>query len=100
MVDGSGGRRGPEKAGAGYDRKRELPGHDGPENGKGGINMAYIRKTVDRWDIETNYGYGWEIEDCEYTKTEARKRLKEYQENSCGRFSVRLVKRRERKVEQ
>lgn len=20
--------------------------------------MAYIRKTVDRWDIETNYGYG------------------------------------------
>lgn len=62
--------------------------------------MAYVRKTVDRWDIETNYGYGWEIEDCEYTKTEARKRLKEYQENSCDRFSVRLVKRRERKVEQ
>lgn len=23
--------------------------------------MAYVRKTVDRWDIETNYGYGWEI---------------------------------------
>lgn len=62
--------------------------------------MAYVRKTVDRWDIETNYGCGWEIEDCEYTRTEARKRLKEYQENSCGRFSVRLVKRRERKVEQ
>lgn len=52
--------------------------------------MAYIRKTVDRWDIE--------VEDCEYSRTEARKRLKEYQENSCGRFSVRLVKRRERKV--
>ena len=33
--------------------------------------MAYVRKTVDRWDIETNYGYGWEIEDCEYTKVEA-----------------------------
>lgn len=24
--------------------------------GKGGVNMAYIRKTVDRWDIETNWG--------------------------------------------
>ena len=46
----------------------------------------------------TNYGYGWEVEDCEYSRTEARKRLKEYQENSCGRFSVRLVKRKERKV--
>lgn len=100
MVDGSTGRRVPEKAGTGYDLRGKLPGYDGPENGKGGINMAYIRKTVDRWDIETNYGYGWEIEDCEYTRTEARKRLKEYQENSCGRFSVRLVKRRERKVEQ
>ncbi len=22
--------------------------------------MAYQRKTRDRWDIETNYGYGWE----------------------------------------
>lgn len=30
--------------------------------------MAYVRKTVDRWDIETNYGYGWEVEDCEYTR--------------------------------
>lgn len=28
--------------------------------------MAYVRKTVDRWDIETNYGYGWEIEDLIY----------------------------------
>ena len=55
--------------------------------------MAYVRKTVDRWDIET-----WEIEDCEYTRAEAVKRLKEYRENSCGRFAVRLVKHRERKA--
>lgn len=60
--------------------------------------MAYIRKTVDRWDIETNYGYRWEVENCEYTRAEAVKRLKEYRENSCGRFSVRLVKRREKEV--
>lgn len=45
--------------------------------------MAYVRKTVDRWDIETNYGYGWEIEDCEY------------RENIFG--LVRLVKRREKR---
>lgn len=60
--------------------------------------MAYVRKTVDRWDIETNYGYGWEVEDCKYTRAEAMKRLKEYRENSCGRFAVRLKKHRERKA--
>jgi len=99
MVDGSDGGRGPEKAGAGYDLKRKLPGYDESENWKDGLIMAYVRKTVDRWDIETNYGYGWEIEDCEYTRAEAVKRLKEYRENSCGRFAVRLVKHRERKGE-
>lgn len=57
--------------------------------------MAYVRKTVDRWDIETNYGYRWEIEDCEYTRAEAMKRLKEYRENIFG--LVRLVKRREKR---
>lgn len=35
---------------------------------------------------------------CEYTRAEAVKRLKEYRENSCGRFAVRLVKHRERKA--
>lgn len=28
--------------------------------------MAYQRKTRDRWDIMTNYGYGWECENSEY----------------------------------
>ena len=57
--------------------------------------MAYVRKTVDRWDIETNYGYGWETECCEYTWAEAKQRLHEYRENIRG--AVRLVKRREKK---
>lgn len=57
--------------------------------------MAYVRKTVDRWDIETNYGYGWETECSEYTWAEAKQRLREYRENIRG--SVRLVKRREKK---
>lgn len=57
--------------------------------------MAYVRKTVDRWDIETNYGYGWETECSEYTWAEAKQRLREYRENIRG--AVRLVKRREKK---
>lgn len=58
--------------------------------------MAYKRKTRDRWDIETNYGYGWEAETSEYTLKEAREQLKCYRDNSCGRFAVRLKKRREK----
>lgn len=58
--------------------------------------MAYKRKTRDRWDIMTNFGYGWECETSEYTYKEARQRLKEYIENSCGRYDVRLEKHREK----
>ena len=43
--------------------------------------MAYQRKTRDRWDIETNYGYGWEVENSEYTREDARRSLREYREN-------------------
>ena len=58
--------------------------------------MAYQRKTKDRWDIETNFGYGWEVECSEYTREEAKNQLKCYKENACGRFEVRLVKRKEK----
>jgi predicted metal-binding protein len=58
--------------------------------------MSYIRKTRDRWDIMTNYGYGWECECSEYTWKEAKQTLKEYRENSDGRFFVRLEKHREK----
>lgn len=57
----------------------------------------YQRKTVDRWDIITNYGYGWECENSEYTWKDAKRSLKEYRENIQG--AVRLEKHRE-KVEQ
>lgn len=56
--------------------------------------MAYKRKTIDRWDIETNYGYGWEVENSEYTRKDAKRSYKEYVENV--RTDVRLVKRREK----
>jgi hypothetical protein len=56
----------------------------------------YKRKTRDCYDIETNWGYGWEVECSEYTYSEARQRLKEYRENSCGRFASRMKCHREK----
>ena len=56
--------------------------------------MAYIRKTIDRWDIIGNYGYGWDCECSEYTYKEAKQRLTEYRENGGGCY--RLEKRREK----
>lgn len=58
--------------------------------------MAYKRKTADRWDIMTNWGYGWECECSEYTRKEALAQLKCYRENSDGRFDVRMEKHREK----
>lgn len=54
----------------------------------------YIRKTRDRWDIMTNYGYGWECECSEYTYKEARQTAREYRENIRG--NVRIEKHREK----
>lgn len=56
--------------------------------------MTYTRKTRDRWDIVTNYGYGWETECSEYTYKEAKQTAKEYRENT--RAAVRIEKHRER----
>lgn len=56
--------------------------------------MAYKRKTIDRWDIMTNYGDGWECECSEYTYKGARSRLKEYLSNTNAQ--VRLEKHREK----
>ena len=54
--------------------------------------MAYQRKTKDRWDIMTNWGYGWECENSEYTREDARRSFREYRENLSGRAEVRLEK--------
>lgn len=54
----------------------------------------YQCKTRDRWDIMTNYGYGWDCECSEYSYKEARQTLKEYRENISG--AVRLEKHREK----
>lgn len=57
--------------------------------------MSYQRKTKDQWDIMTNWGYGWECENSEYTRTDAKRSLKEYRENLAGRADVRMEKHRE-----
>lgn len=56
----------------------------------------YVRKTRDRWDIMTNWGYGWECECSAYSATEAKQDLRSYRENAYGRYSVRLEKHREK----
>lgn len=55
--------------------------------------MVYIRKTRDRWDIMTNYGYGWECECSEYTRHDAKQTAREYRENTTA--LVRIEKHRE-----
>lgn len=57
--------------------------------------MAYERKTIDTWELQLNYGYGWEYTLTEYTRKEARERLKEYRENQ-PQYPARLVKNQER----
>lgn len=60
--------------------------------------MMYKRKTIDRWDIETDYGDGWFVECSEYSWSEARKTYREYVSNPCGWLRIRLTKHREKKV--
>ena len=57
--------------------------------------MSRERKTVDGWEIQSDYGQGWECECFEWTRTDAKQRLKEYRANSP--YPVRSVKRRVKK---
>lgn len=43
--------------------------------------MAYERKTVDVWEIQGNYGYGWEMLTQEETRQEAKAQLRCYIQN-------------------
>lgn len=59
--------------------------------------MTYKRKTKDRYDIETNYGYGWEVESSYDTYTEAKRDIGEYRIHMVHYGGIcRIVKRRER----
>jgi hypothetical protein len=60
---------------------------------KGGVDMAYIRKTKDEYQLLCDYGDGWEYLLAENTMKEARKRKREYIENM-PEYSYRIVKKR------
>lgn len=51
--------------------------------------MSYTRKTIDEFDIEVDYGQGFEIVCCEPTRQEAQIRKREYLENEPG-YPVRI----------
>lgn len=55
----------------------------------------YKRKTQDIWNVQGNYGFGWETVTAETTYREVRARLREYRENEPG-TSFRLKMTRER----
>lgn len=57
--------------------------------------MAYKRKTIDVYDIEGNYGQGFEAVNTETDWNAARRSIREYRENEPG-IAFRLKRRRER----
>lgn len=58
---------------------------------------SYVRKTKDVWCIETNCGYGWEVESTYDTRKEAMADLPEYRLFvSTYHGQVRIKKRREK----
>lgn len=59
-----------------------------------GTTYSLIRVTEDSYEVQGNYGYGWECVTAETTRKEARERLKEYRANESVPF--RLVVKRER----
>lgn len=54
----------------------------------------YKRKTKDVYEIQCNYGYGWDCETVEETWKDAKSQLKCYHENIS--YPVRIVKKREK----
>ena len=55
--------------------------------------MAYVRKTEDEYDIEGNYGQGFEIVTCETTWKLAKETIKTYRTNEPG-IAFRIRKHR------
>lgn len=53
----------------------------------------YIRKTRDEYNIEGNYGYGWDYIITAEDKKDAKRLLKEYQENESN-YPHRIKKHR------
>lgn len=56
----------------------------------------YIRKTIDMWIVQGNYGEGWEDVTSSENYKEARQDLKDYREND-KIYSYRLILKRVKK---
>lgn len=54
--------------------------------------MAYVRKTYDEWRIESNCGYGWDLECIEGSRADAVAQLKCYRENVSYPVRIRKVR--------
>ncbi len=53
----------------------------------------YLRKTLDTWEIWTNYGFGWEHECTEFNCHDAGDRKREYYANA--QCEVKTKRKRE-----
>ena len=60
--------------------------------------MSYTRKTEDIWNVEGDYGMGFEIVTAEDKLSRARERLREYRENEPG-IAFRIRRTREPKCD-
>ena len=56
----------------------------------------YVRKTVDEWHTQGDYGCGWETVTIADTREEGLRDLRDYRENERG-IPHRLIKKRVRK---
>ena len=52
----------------------------------------YQRKTIDEYELQGHYGFGWECLTTEETRKAAREQLKCYRDNEGGIY--RIVKKR------
>lgn len=57
----------------------------------------YERKTIDTWQIWTNYGYGWEHETTEISRKECKENVKAYYAN-CPGIQIKIKRKREPKA--
>jgi hypothetical protein len=54
----------------------------------------YKRKTVDEWQLWSNYGFGWEHETSDISRADGLNTLREYRTNA-GHIGVfKLLKKR------
>lgn len=51
--------------------------------------MARQRVTRDEYELQGNYGQGWECLTTEERRSEARERLREYRENEGGLYRIK-----------